>query len=79
MNEVSSILVRMRDLSVQAASDTLGSTERGFVDQEFDALKEEITRISNVTEFNGQKLIDGSISATGLDFQIGIENNATRA
>ena len=72
MNEVSAMLVRMRELSVQAAPDTLGSTERGFLDQEFDALKSEITRVAEVTQYNGQSLLDGTLSATGLDFQIGI-------
>ena len=76
MNEVSAILVRMRELSVQAASDTVGSAERGFIDQEFDALKAEITRIGEVTQFNGQSLIDGTLSAAGLDFQIGTDATA---
>jgi flagellin len=76
MNEVSNILVRMRELSVQGASDSVGATERGYLDQEFGQLKSEIDRIVNTTEYNGQKLLDGTISATGLDFQIGSKNNA---
>ena len=76
MNEIGNILVRMRELSVQAASDSLGSSERGYLDQEFGQLKSEVDRIVDTTEFNGQKLIDGTISATGLDFQVGMANNA---
>lgn len=76
MNEVGNILVRMRELSVQAASDSVGSSERSFINEEFSQLKSEIGRISAVTEYNGQALLDGSISATGLEFQIGIENSA---
>ena len=77
MNEVGNILVRMREISVQAASDTVGSTERGFLNQEFTQLRSEIDRIVGSTEFNGQKLVDGTISATGLDFQIGGQNGAS--
>lgn len=75
MNEVSNILVRMRELSVQGASDSVGSTERGYLNQEFGQLKSEIDRIVATTEYNGQKLVDGTISATGLDFQVGSSNN----
>lgn len=76
MNEVGNILVRMRELAVQASSDSVGSSERGFIDLELDALKSEVDRISNVTEFNDQKLLDGSISATGLEFQVGVQNSS---
>jgi flagellin len=74
MNEISGILTRMRELAMQSSTDTVGDTERGFVQQEFTALVEEIDRISNVTEFNGTALLDGS--ATGLDFQVGIRDTA---
>ena len=73
INEVSNILLRLRELSVQAASDTVGDQERGFTDKEFQALKSEIDRISQVTKFNGTQLLNGS-GAT-LDFQVGIENS----
>lgn len=76
MNEVGNILVRMRELSVQASSDSVGDTERGYINEEFSQLKSEIGRIASVTEYNGTKLLDGSISATGLEFQIGIENSS---
>jgi flagellin len=73
MNEVSNILIRMRELSMQAASDTIGDVERGFVDKEVQHLKAEIDRIAATTEFNGHKLLDGSDDA--LDIQVGIHNN----
>ncbi|MCE9578769.1 MAG: flagellin FliC [Deltaproteobacteria bacterium] len=75
MNEQQGIVSRMRELAVQSANATLGSTERGYVQTEFGQLRNEINRISNVTEFNGQKLIDGSASA-GLNFQVGIHATA---
>ena len=74
INEISNILIRLRELSVQAASDTVGDVERGFTDKEFQALKSEIDRISQVTNFNGTKLLSGTGGT--LDFQVGIENNA---
>lgn len=73
MNEISGIVIRMRELAVQSSNGTLGDTERSYIDTEFDELKEEINRISSTTEFNGQKLLDGSASA-GLTMQIGIQN-----
>jgi flagellin len=75
MNEMSGIVTRMRELSVQSANQTLGGTERGYIQTEFNQLRNEINRISAVTEFNGQKLIDGSASA-GLSFQVGKDNSA---
>ncbi len=57
--ETSNMLVRLRELSVQAASDTIGATERGFIDKEFVALKDEIDRIASSTEFNGTRLLVG--------------------
>jgi len=73
INEVSNILLRLRELSVQAASDTVGDVERGFTDKEFQNLKSEIDRISQVTKFNGTSLLNGN--GKTLDFQVGIENN----
>ena len=57
--ETTSMLVRLKELSVQAASDTIGDRERGYLDREFVALKDEIDRIANTTEFNGRRLIVG--------------------
>ncbi|AUN96693.1 flagellin FliC [Bacteriovorax stolpii] len=73
MNEISNIIIRLRELSVQAASDTVGPTERGFSDIEFQNLKEEIDRIAKSTEFNGIKLLDGS--GGKLEFQVGTKND----
>ena len=74
LNEVSNILTRLRELSMQAASDTVNDTERGFTNLEYQNLKAEIDRISQVTEFNGNKLLDGSRGS--YDIQIGINNDS---
>lgn len=73
MNEISNILVRLRELSIQSASDTIGDVERGFLNKEVTQLKEEIERITNSTEYDGTKLLDGSSPA--LEFQVGTKNN----
>lgn len=73
INEVSNILLRLRELSVQAASDTVGDTERGFTNKEFQALKGEIDRIAQVTNYNGTSLLNGT--GDTLDFQVGIQNS----
>jgi flagellin len=73
MNEVSNILIRLRELSIQGSSDTIGPNERGFIDKEVQQLKSEINRISGMTEFNGIKLLDGT--ANELEIQVGINNN----
>jgi len=74
LSEMTGIVQRMRELSVQAANEgTMDTTERGYLDQEFQLLESELDRIVNVTEYNGQKLVDGSIS-TGVNFQVGMKN-----
>lgn len=73
INEVSNILIRMRELGIQAASDTVGNDERGFINKEVQSLKSEIDRIAQVTDFNGTKLLNGEGSLQ--TFQVGI--NAT--
>ena len=75
MNDMQGIVTRMRELSVQAANGTLGATERGYIQSEFKELSKEVDRISKVTNFNGQQLIDGT-AAKGLTFQIGINKSA---
>ncbi|GHV46667.1 flagellin [Synergistales bacterium] len=60
LSETHSILQRMRELSVQAANDTLTQEDRGYIQLEIDQLREEITRIGNTTQFNKKKLLDGS-------------------
>jgi len=65
----------MRELASQAATGTIGSAERVTINREFQALKDEIDRTAAVTEFNGQKLLDGSMSTAGtvsVVIQIGI-------
>lgn len=73
LNEVSNILIRLRELAVQSASDTVGDSERAFTDLEYQNLKQEVQRIAQVTDFNGKRLLDGS--GDRYDFQIGILNN----
>jgi flagellin len=63
INEVHSMLQRMRELAVQAANETYTSSDRMEIQKEIDQLKDEINRISNSTEFNTRKLLDGSSSA----------------
>jgi flagellin len=72
MNEVSNILVRFRELSIQAASDTISDTERGFVDKEVGQLRQEVDRIAKSTEFNGKKLLSGE--GERMEVQIGQNN-----
>lgn len=81
LNEQSGILIRLRELSSQAATGTVGSTERATIQLEFDALRKEIDRISATTEFNGQKLVDGSLANTiasenQISIQVGIDSSA---
>lgn len=70
LNEVSNILVRLRELTIQSASDTVGDTERGFIENEYQQLMTEVDRISEATVFNGTQLLNGEGSGT-LDFQVG--------
>lgn len=74
LSEVSNILVRLRELSVQAASDTIGDQERQFTDLEYQQLTQEIDRISQSTQFNGSKLLTGEGDVK--DFQIGTGNDS---
>ncbi len=81
LNEQSGILIRLRELASQAATGTVGSTERATIQLEFTALRSELDRITATTEFNGAKLINGnlasSVSATSHTLiQIGIDNSA---
>jgi flagellin len=60
MGEVSNIITRLRELGVQAASDTIGEQERGFINKEVDALKSEIQRVAESASFGSRKLLDGT-------------------
>lgn len=73
LNEISNMLIRLRELSIQAASDTIGETERQFVDREFQSLKQEVDRIANSTQFNGNQLLNGRGGI--FEIQIGVHNN----
>lgn len=72
INEVSNILIRLRELSVQSASDTVGDSERNFMNKEVQSLKGEVDRIAQSTNFNGTYLLNGE--GRSLTFQVGHEN-----
>lgn len=74
LNEIGNIVVRLRELGIQAASDTVGETERGFLNKEVSQLKSEIQRIAAVTTWGTTKLLDGSTPQ--FDFQVGLYNNS---
>lgn len=75
MNEQSGLLVRLRELAVQAANGTLGASERGYIQAEADELVAELDRISSVTEFNGVNMI--AAGAASVDMQVGINAGDT--
>lgn len=70
LNEATNILVRLRELTIQASSDTVGETERGFLDKEYQQLVTEIDRIAASTTFNGTQLLNGEGKGS-MDFQVG--------
>ena len=80
LNEQSGILIRLRELASQAATGTVGSTERQTIQLEFSALRSELDRITATTEFNGTKLIDGTLASSVANsdnhilIQLGIDN-----
>lgn len=73
LNEINNIVVRLRELGIQAASDTIGDRERGFVDKEVQQLKNELQRIAVVTKWGSTNLLDGTTPV--FDFQVGLNNN----
>jgi len=73
LNEVSNMLIRLRELGVQAASDTIGDTERQFLDVEYQQLKSEIQRVTESTNYNGYDLLNGTGGV--LDIQVGTNND----
>ena len=81
LNEQSGIMIRLRELASQAATGTVGSTERATLQLEFTALRNEIDRIAQTTEFNGQKLVEGSLassvaSSSHLLIQVGLDSSS---
>jgi flagellin len=73
LNEVTNILIRLRELAIQSASDTVGDRERSFTDREFQALKSEVDRIAMSTNFNGTPLLNGRAGI--FEIQVGTGNN----
>jgi flagellin len=74
ITEAQNILLRMRELSMVSASDTVGGEERGYVNMEFQHLKDEIRRIANTTIYDRKHLLNGT--GPTIDFQVGIDNSA---
>jgi len=75
LNEVSNILIRLRELAIQAASDTVGDKERSYINNEAQSLIQEVDRIANVTAFNGTSLLNGDGAKDILEFQVGTRND----
>lgn len=73
LNEISNMLVRLRELAIQTSSDTISDRERELVDVEYQQIKEEIERVARTTQFNGTQLLDGTGGV--LDFQVGNYND----
>jgi len=73
LNEISNIVTRLRELGIQASSDTVGDTERGFINKEVTQLSSEIGRIASTTKWGTTKLLDGTTPT--YDFQVGLHNN----
>lgn len=71
LDESTNILTRMRELSIQAASDTVGERERGYLNLEYEQLVEEVDRISKTTTFSGTELLTGQSDNGTMDFHVG--------
>jgi len=74
MEEINAMLVRMKELAEQAATGTVSDTERGYLNQEYQALRNEITRIADSTKFNETHLLDGTLD---IDVQVGLSSAST--
>ena len=77
LNEITNIMVRMRQLGSQAASDTIGNRERSFLDKEFQQLTSEVARIAQSTEFNGRKVLDAEDGSQSMRIFVGASNRAS--
>lgn len=75
LTEIGNIMIRLRELAVQAGSDTVGDKERGYINEEVQSLVGEVNRIANVTNFNGTPLLNGKATKGELEFQVGIRND----
>jgi len=71
LSELNNIIIRMRELTTQAASDTVGPTERSFLNKEFQELSQEINRIKDQTEFNGRKILSDE-EENNINIQVGV-------
>jgi flagellin len=71
LNEATNILIRLRELAIQGASDSVGPVEKGYLDEEYQQLVSEVDRISRTTRFNGQDLLTGESDYETMDFQVG--------
>ena len=78
LKESHSILIRMRELAVQAQNGTLQTADKTALGTEFDALEAEITRIGANTTWAGINILDGTYSATGISFRVGTSENITQ-
>ena len=77
LKESHSVLIRMRELAVQAVNGTMTTADRTALALEFDSLEAEVTRISDNTTWGGIKILDGSFSSTGINFRVGSAENIT--
>lgn len=74
LNESTNILSRLKEIAIQAASDTISDSERQMSNMEYQSLKNELDRIASVTEFNGKKVLNGSNMQ--MDFHVGVGENS---
>ncbi len=77
LNEQAGILIRLREISAQSATGTIGDTERATLNMEFSALRTEFDRIAATSEFNSKKLLDGSLAASASNatiIQLGLDS-----
>jgi len=79
LNEVTNIMIRMRELATQAASDTIGPRERSFLDKEFTQLRDEVGRIIESTEFNGSKVLQPGDGDKPIQIFVGASNRGKDA
>ena len=77
MSEIGEILIRMRELTLQASNGTLTGSDRNFLNTELSELKTEINRIAQSTKFNGITLLSGSLSVNGMILQVGLDDNSS--
>jgi flagellin len=77
LTEIGNSVIRLREMAIQAASDSIGDKERGFIQTEVNQIVSEVDRIANGTNFNGTQLLNGKNEKESLDFQVGIRNDVS--